>query len=107
MEGAMDMLASERGLAPAELRRRNFIRGGFPFTTAAGATYDSGDYPRALDVALEAVGYDELRREQKARRERGDRVLLGIGISSSAEMHPGPLTSGVWFSPVSARGSCT
>src|SRR5260370_30470 len=61
IDRAMDMLAAELGLDPAELRRRNFIRGEFPFTTAAGATYDSGDYPRALDVALEAVGYDGLR----------------------------------------------
>jgi len=107
IERAMDMLAAELGRDPAELRRRNFIRGEFPFTTAAGATYDSGDYPRALDVALEAVGYDELRREQKARRERGDRVLLGVGISSYVEMTAVQLTSEFGFARVSADGSFT
>jgi carbon-monoxide dehydrogenase large subunit len=49
-------------------------------------TYDSGDYPRTLEMALAAAGYDELRREQKARRERNDRVQLGIGISSYVEV---------------------
>src|SRR6266851_1803172 len=107
IERAMDMLAAELGLDPAELRRRNFIRGEFPFTTAAGATYDSGDYPRALDVALEAAGYDDLRREQKARRERGDRVLLGVGISSYVEMTAVQLTSEFGFARVSADGSFT
>ncbi len=107
IERAMDMLAFELGLDPAELRRRNFIRGGFPFTTAAGATYDSGDYPGALEVALEAVGYDELRREQKARRERGERVLLGVGISSYVEMTAVQLTSEFGFARVSADGSFT
>ncbi len=107
IERAMDMLAFELGLDPAELRRRNFIRGGFPFTTAAGAAYDSGDYPRALEVALEAVGYDEMRRDQKARRERGDRVLLGVGISSYVEMTAVQLTSEFGFARVSADGSFT
>ncbi len=107
IERAMDMLAFEIGLDPAELRRRNFIRGGFPFTTAAGATYDSGDYARALEVALEAVGYEELRREQRARRDRGDRVQLGVGISSYVEMTAVQLTSEFGFARVSADGSVT
>ena len=107
IERAMDMLATELGLDPAELRRRNFIRGGFPFTTAAGATYDSGDYSRALDLALDALGYDELRREQKARRERGDRALLGVGISSYVEMTAVQLTSEFGFARASADGSFT
>jgi carbon-monoxide dehydrogenase large subunit len=107
IERAMDMLAAELGLDPAELRRRNFIRGGFPFTTAAGATYDSGDYARALEVALEAVGYEELRREQRARRDRGDRVQLGVGISSYVEMTAVQLTSEFGFARVSTDGSVT
>ena len=86
IERAMDMLAMEIGLDPAELRRRNLISGEFPHTTATGPVYDSGDYRRALDLALEAIGYDELRREQRARRERKDRVQLGIGICSYVEM---------------------
>jgi carbon-monoxide dehydrogenase large subunit len=107
IERAMDMLAVELDLDPAELRRRNFIRGDFPFTTAAGATYDSGDYARALDVALEAVGYQELRLDQQARRDRVDRVQLGVGISSYVEMTAVQLTSEFGFARVSADGSIT
>ncbi len=86
IERAMDMLAAELGMDPAELRRRNLIAGEFPYTTATGAVYDSGDYVRALDMALEAAGYRDLRREQRARRQRGDRLQLGIGISAYVEM---------------------
>jgi len=107
IERAMDMLAVEIGIDPAELRRRNFIRGEFPHTTATGATYDSGDYARALEVALEAVGYTSLRREQKARRDRGETVLLGIGISSYVEMTAVQLTSEYGFARASTDGSFT
>jgi carbon-monoxide dehydrogenase large subunit len=86
IERAMDMLAVELRMDPAELRRRNLITGEFPHVTATGAVYDSGDYVRALDMALEAAGYEELRREQRARRERGDRLQLGIGVSVYVEM---------------------
>jgi carbon-monoxide dehydrogenase large subunit len=86
IERAMDLLAVELRMDPAELRRRNLISGEFPFTTATGLTYDSGDYPHALDLALEAARYDELRREQRERRERGDRLQLGIGLSMYVEM---------------------
>jgi carbon-monoxide dehydrogenase large subunit len=86
IERAMDMLAAELGIDPAELRRRNMITGPFPHTTATEVTYDSGDYPRALEMALDAAGYDDLRQEQKRRRARGDRVQLGIGIGAYVEM---------------------
>ena len=87
LERAMDLLAAELDLDPAELRRRNFIPPGeFPYRTPTGATYDSGDYAAALDRALELAGYDRLRAEQAARRGAGDRRLLGIGISSYAEI---------------------
>src|SRR4029077_7241592 len=86
IERAMDMLAVELGMDPAELRRRNLIAGEFPHVTATGAVYDSGDYGRALDMALKAADYEELRREQRARRDRGDRLQLGIGISVYVEM---------------------
>lgn len=86
IERAMDLLAMELAIDPAELRRRNLIAGDFPHTTATGLVYDTGDYARALDLALETVGYENLRREQKARRERGGRVQLGIGISAYVEM---------------------
>ena len=61
IERAMDMLAVELQMDPAELRRRNLISGPFPYTTATGLTYDTGDYARALDLALDAAGYDALR----------------------------------------------
>jgi carbon-monoxide dehydrogenase large subunit len=86
IERAMDILAVELKMDPAELRRRNLIGGPFPYTTVTGLTYDTGDYAKALDLALAAAGYDELRRDQKLRRERGDRVQLGIGLSTYVEM---------------------
>ncbi|HUZ86791.1 MAG TPA: xanthine dehydrogenase family protein molybdopterin-binding subunit [Candidatus Baltobacterales bacterium] len=86
IERAMDLLATELGIDPAELRRRNLIEGVFPHTTATGMTYDSGDYRRALDMALEAAGYEDLRQEQKARRARGDRLQLGVGLSLYVEV---------------------
>ncbi len=86
IERAMDMLAGELQMDPAELRRRNLIAGPFPYTTVTGLTYDTGDYARSLDVALSAAGYDELRSEQRARRERGDRLQLGIGLCTYVEM---------------------
>ncbi|HET7337922.1 MAG TPA: xanthine dehydrogenase family protein molybdopterin-binding subunit [Candidatus Dormibacteraeota bacterium] len=86
IERAMDMLACELDVDPAELRRRNFIEGGFPHTTPTGMTYDSGNYSRALDAALDAAGYTDLRAEQRGRRDRGDRLQLGIGISSYVEV---------------------
>ena len=70
IERAMDMLAAELKLDPAELRRRNLIEGPFPHTTPTGLNYDSGDYARALDLALQTAGYEQLRRDQRARRER-------------------------------------
>ena len=85
IERAMDMLAMELEMDPAELRRRNLIEGEFPYTTATGMTYDTGNYRHALEAALEAVGYAELRTEQRARRQRGDRLQLGIGISCYIE----------------------
>ena len=93
IERAMDMLAAELRMDPAELRRLNLIRGEFPYTTGTGLTYDSGDYVRALDLALAAAGYGELRREQAARRERGDRLQLGIGLSVYVEMTAVRLTA--------------
>jgi carbon-monoxide dehydrogenase large subunit len=86
IERAMDLLASELDMDPAELRRRNLIEGEFHHTTATGVTYDSGDYRRALDMALEAAGYEELRREQRERRGRGDRLQLGVGLSMYVEV---------------------
>jgi aerobic carbon-monoxide dehydrogenase large subunit len=87
IEHAMDDLAAELGMDPLELRRRNWItHEEFPFTTIAGLTYDSGNYEAATARAVELFGYDELRKEQAARRESGDPVQLGIGISTFTEM---------------------
>src|SRR5438067_6168999 len=84
-ERAFDTLARELGKDPVELRRLNFIRE-FPATIASGLTIDSGDYDAHLDAALEILGYDELRRQQVERRERGDTRQLGIGFSTYIEM---------------------
>ncbi|TMC69547.1 MAG: xanthine dehydrogenase family protein molybdopterin-binding subunit [Chloroflexi bacterium] len=87
VERAMDMLAVELGMDPADLRRRNLIAPDrFPYTTAGGATYDSGDYEKALDKLLEVSAYRSLRTEQARRRERGDRLQLGIGLSVYVEV---------------------
>jgi carbon-monoxide dehydrogenase large subunit len=87
IERIMDELAAELGRDPMELRRQNWIRHDeFPFTTVAGLTYDSGNYEQATDQALATFDYAGLRREQEQRRERGDRVQLGLGISTFTEM---------------------
>jgi aerobic carbon-monoxide dehydrogenase large subunit len=105
IERAMDMLAVELRMDPAELRRRNLIHGAFPYTTTAGSTYDSGDYARALDLALQAAHYDELRREQAARRERGDRLQLGVGLCVYVEMTAVAQTSELAVARVQTDGS--
>jgi carbon-monoxide dehydrogenase large subunit len=87
VERAMDMLAAELDIDPVELRRRNLIPPEkFPHTTKGGATYDSGEYERALDKLLEISAYHELRSEQARRREHGDRLQLGIGLSVYVEV---------------------
>jgi aerobic carbon-monoxide dehydrogenase large subunit len=84
VERLTDMLARELGQDPAELRMRNLLRPEqFPYTCATGWQYDSGDYPRALQLALDMAGYDELRREQAERRARGE--YMGIGLSFFTE----------------------
>ncbi len=90
LERVLDMAADELGLDPAEIRHRNLLRPDeFPHATLTGATYDSGDYGAALDEALRLAGYGALRAEQEARRERGDRLLLGIGLSAYVEVTAG------------------
>lgn len=87
IEHAIDLFAAEIGMDPAETRRVNYIqKDAFPHTTATGATYDSGDYEGALDLALRSVGYEELRAEQRRRRAEGGTKQLGIGISSYVEI---------------------
>ena len=87
IERLMDDLAAELGMDPLELRRRNWIRNDeFPYETIAGLSYDTGNYEQATDRAVELFDYDGLRAEQRERRERGDSVQLGIGISTFTEM---------------------
>ena len=63
----------------------------FPFTTPTGATYDTGEYAAALDRVLAAAGYPALRAEQARRRERGDTVQLGLGLSVYVEITAGDM----------------
>jgi len=107
IERAMDMLADELGIDPADLRRRNLITPPFPHDTPTGVTYDSGDYVRALDVALAAAHYKELLRDQEVRRNRGDRLQLGIGISCYVEVTAGGTPMEHAAARVDADGSFT
>jgi CO/xanthine dehydrogenase Mo-binding subunit len=85
IERMVQRLATELGLDPAEVRRRNFIPpSAFPYETAGGASYDSGDYQKALDALLERAGYARLRAEQAEARRAGR--LVGIGLASYVEM---------------------
>ncbi len=90
LERAMDLFAREINMDPAALRRRNLIaHDGFPYTTPVDTVYDVGDYGRALDLALEMVGYEELRAEQARRRDARALRQLGIGLSSYVEITNG------------------
>ena len=81
IERMMDKTARKLGIDPAELRRRNMIQADeFPYFSPGGAVYDSGNYPGALEKALEAVEYDRARAEQQNLREQG--IYRGIGIAS-------------------------
>lgn len=98
-ERIMDDLARELGMDPAEVRLRNLIE---PFSepraVASGVLYDSGNYEACMRKALDLVGYDELRAEQRRRREAGDPVALGIGIGNFTEsggLSPSKVAAGV------------
>src|SRR5919198_3410055 len=85
VERAMDMLARELKMDPAELRRKNFIRPNqFPFATQTGAVYDSGDYEKALDRALKVAQWDRLKAERDKSRAEGR--LVGLGLSMYVEV---------------------
>lgn len=90
LERLVDHAAHELAIDPIELRKRNLLADDvFPFKTLTGVTYDTGRYTTPLDAAAEAVGYAELRAEQAARRERGDRLALGIGVAAYVEITAG------------------
>src|SRR5262249_56556485 len=85
IERLVQNAAYELGLDPAEFRRRNFIRPEqFPYTSATGFEYDSGDYEKAMNLALQRLGYDELRREQEEASTEGK--LIGIGLATFTEV---------------------
>ena len=99
LERMVDVFAARLGLDPVEVRRRNLIPAdAFPLTTPTGANMDTGDYERALDAALGAVGYESLRTEQEARRSDPNPTShLGIGISTYVEI-TNPLGNGEYGS---------
>ena len=77
-------LALEMKADPIDLRMRSFIAPGqFPYETTTGWTYDSGNYAETMKVAMDIAGYDDLRREQREKRERGE--LMGIGVAFFTE----------------------
>jgi len=85
IERAMDILADELGMDPVDLRRKNFVKKEqFPYSSALGFTYDSGDYDGNLLKALDMIGYQALLKEQAEKRARGE--LMGIGISTFTEV---------------------
>jgi carbon-monoxide dehydrogenase large subunit len=88
VERTMDALARELEMDPAELRRKNYIpTERFPnFTIASGLTVDSGDYPLTHDTMIQALGYEDIRRQQAERRQSGDRKQIGVGLSCWTEM---------------------
>ena len=101
IERMVDILAAELNLDPAAIRLKNFIQPEeFPFATATGLSYDTGNYAAPLEKALELAGYSELRDEQRAARAQGR--FMGIGISTYGEIcafGPSPATpAGGWES---------
>ena len=91
IERAMDLFAAEIGMDPVDVRRKNLIgKDQFPYTTAVGTAYDTGDYERSLDLVLEHADYAGLRAEQMRRRAAGDAKQLGIGVAVYVEITAGP-----------------
>ncbi|HLA99565.1 MAG TPA: aerobic carbon-monoxide dehydrogenase large subunit [Anaerolineales bacterium] len=85
IERMADLYAHDIGMDPAEFRMKNFIKPEqFPYKSALGWEYDSGDYHSALRLAMDMISYEELRKEQKEKRARGE--FMGIGISSFTEI---------------------
>ncbi len=82
LERIMDLAARRLGLDPIELRRRNLLSSAeLPHQTVTGLRYDSGDYPLALERAVELAGVEEVRRQQQAQRRAGDTRRVGVGVA--------------------------
>jgi carbon-monoxide dehydrogenase large subunit len=108
LERLMAMGADELGIDPLELRRRNFLRPeDFPFVTLTGAHYDNGEYEKALDEAARVAEYDAWRAEQRARRARGDRVQVGIGVAAYVEITGGGAATEYAYVRVHEDGTAT
>src|SRR6476660_4417959 len=85
IERMVDIFAHQVNMDPADLRKKNFIRADkFPYKSALGFEYDSGNYEGALNLAMKRIDYDGLLKEQAEKRKRGE--LMGIGISSFTEI---------------------
>ena len=85
IERLVENAAVEMKMDPADIRLKNFIKPEqFPYKSATGFEYDSGDYPRAMQLALDKLGYKELRKEQAEKRKKGE--LMGIGVASFTEV---------------------
>ena len=85
VERAMDMLARTLHMTPAAVRRKNFIQpDAFPYATQMGAVYDSGDYEKSLNLALQASNWDALVAERDAARKDGR--LVGLGLAMYVEV---------------------
>ena len=97
IERAIDLIAAELGIDPADVRRANYIKPEqFPYKTPTGSSYDTGEYEANLNQALDVSKYAALRAEQAQRRADGSDKLLGIGIATYVEMCGfGPYESGV------------
>ena len=84
VERLVDCLAYELKMDPAQLRLQNLLKPEqFPYKSKTGWVYDSGDYETTMRKAMDMIGYDALRAEQKEKRERGE--LMGIGMSFFTE----------------------
>ena len=87
LERLLDLASRELGIDPIELRRRNLLHAGdFPYTTPTGLRYDSGEYRRALDIALDVIGYDAVRRSQ--RTHAAGALALGVGVAVYMDVTP-------------------
>jgi carbon-monoxide dehydrogenase large subunit len=106
VERAMDLFAAEIGMDAVEVRRKNLIKNdAFPFTTAVGTVYDTGDYEKSLDLVLEHADYAGLRKEQARRRAAGDTKQLGIGVSVYVEITAGPAPGSTEWGKVVVHGN--